>query len=85
MPSEQNSRGKARHDCQGRFDSCQAGPAVNYCEEANDGTFWAGNCEYESMVNYCPFCGTKARKQAENTDGGTTWAGRDDTDLKGGS
>src|ERR1035437_732824 len=24
------------------------------------GTFWAGNDEYESQVNYCPFCGAKA-------------------------
>lgn len=47
-------------------DSAQAGPAVNYCfEAADDGSFWAGNAEYESQVNFCPFCGEKAKVETE--------------------
>ena len=48
----------------------RCGHAVTYCEETacgNDspqaheaGTLFAGNGEYESQVNYCPFCGYKA-------------------------
>ena len=65
---------KQLHRCEERYDSTQCGPAIDYCYEERDGTLWAGNGEYESMVNYCPFCGRKARKPAETTEGGTTWA-----------
>jgi hypothetical protein len=39
------------------------GPAVTSCVETEDGTLLAGNDEYESKVNFCPFCGFKARQQ----------------------
>ena len=37
------------------------GPAVEGCEERDDGSLWAGNGEYGSRVNFCPFCGYKAK------------------------
>ena len=36
------------------------GPAVELCEERDDGSLWVSNDEYGSRVNYCPFCGYKA-------------------------
>lgn len=36
------------------------GPAVDSCDEYNDGTFWVGNGEYGSQVNFCPVCGAEA-------------------------
>ncbi len=63
------------HRCESRFDSSQCGPAVDYCYEDDEGFLWAGNAEYESMVNYCPFCGVKAKMTAVNSKppGGETW------------
>ncbi len=34
--------------------------AIEHVAEQDDGTFWAGNGEYESQVNFCPVCGAKA-------------------------
>jgi hypothetical protein len=39
------------------------GPAVTSCNETEGGSLWVGNIEYESRVNFCPFCGFKARQQ----------------------
>ncbi len=39
------------------------GHAVEYMFEADDGTLWAENDEYGTQVNFCPFCGYKARTQ----------------------
>jgi hypothetical protein len=39
------------------------GPAVFYCIE-EDGIFHIGGDEYDSSVNYCPFCGEKAPVQS---------------------
>jgi hypothetical protein len=39
------------------------GPAVEECSENEQGEFWAGNNEYSSRVNFCPFCGEKAPAQ----------------------
>ena len=40
------------------------GAAVTYCDEQDsDGTFWVGNDEYASQVNFCPVCGAKAPVQ----------------------
>ena len=66
-----------KHRCEARFDSAQCGPAVDYCYSSSDGALWAGNGEYESMVNFCPFCGLKADVPAVNTNppGGETWTG----------
>jgi hypothetical protein len=40
----------------------QCGPAVLACREKEDGSLWVDNDEYESRVNYCPFCGFQARQ-----------------------
>jgi len=37
------------------------GIAVYYCTEHDDGTLWIGNDEYENQINFCPFCGYKAK------------------------
>ena len=37
--------------------------AVDFCWEHDNGTLWVTNSEYESQVNYCPFCGYKALSQ----------------------
>jgi hypothetical protein len=41
----------------------QYGYAVMYCVENEVGELWVDNDEYQSQVNYCPFCGYKAAKQ----------------------
>jgi hypothetical protein len=33
------------------------------CYEDKDDCLWMHPGEYESQVNYCPFCGYKAKKQ----------------------
>ena len=59
------------HDCchyhHARTNFCGAGPAIEYCYEDDYGMF-AGNGEYESQVNYCPFCGEKADIQGPVED-----------------
>jgi len=39
----------------------------SYERSTSEGTveLWVGNGEYESQVNYCPFCGKKAEVQVE--------------------
>jgi len=49
--------------CRGRSPNEECGPAIDYCYEEEDGSLWAGNGEYESQVNFCPFCGKKAKRQ----------------------
>ncbi len=59
------------HNCSpntGRYADYQAGPAITSCEEDEHGFFWAGNGEYETMVDFCPFCGTKAERPAVDQD-----------------
>lgn len=47
----------------------QCGPAIHYCKEDEEyGFLWAGNGEYETMVNFCPFCGYKAKRPAVDQD-----------------
>lgn len=53
------------HRCEGSTPHDGYGEAVDCCHEREDGTFWAGNDEYGSQVNFCPFCGAKAPKQVE--------------------
>jgi len=38
------------------------GDAISYCYEKLDGTLWISNIEYASQINYCPYCGYKAKK-----------------------
>ena len=49
-----------RHSCEHMSPSSGYGGAISHCVEDEDGKFWVGNGEYESRVNYCPFCGVTA-------------------------
>jgi hypothetical protein len=51
------------HHCFGHLPSEADGPAIIMCEEAEDGTLWAGNIEYSSQVAFCPYCGFRAAQQ----------------------
>lgn len=53
-----------RHSCKYKSSSDGYGAAIYYCIEDEDGKFWVGNDEYESQVNYCPFCGATAPTQS---------------------
>ena len=63
-PKEAVARG--RHFClapkRAEGERGEWGDAVDYCQEAPDGTFFVANREYESKVEYCPFCGEKSKK-----------------------
>ena len=62
IPKEENG-----HSCAGTTANAECGPAITYCYEEGgkyEGCFWVGNGEYESQVNFCPFCGEKAGKPA---------------------
>mgnify|MGYP003404892953 CR=1 FL=1 len=37
------------------------GVAISTCAEDEDGRLWVDNEEYGNAVNYCPFCGFKAK------------------------
>ena len=39
------------------------GPAILRCYEDEQGRLWVTNDEYESQVNFCPFCGYQAKNQ----------------------
>ena len=39
------------------------GAAINSCSEIEEGELWVDNGEYASQVNYCPYCGFKAKVQ----------------------
>ena len=41
------------------------GVAVFDCEENERGEFWVSNGEYDTRVNFCPFCGQKATVPVE--------------------
>jgi len=72
-----NSAKRKLHDCVEYTTSALCGAAINYCREyIIDGSFWAGNSEYESQVRYCPFCGKKAMSFPElKNDGYSTHDG----------
>lgn len=65
---EQCSKAHSYHNCistgapRGGF-----GAAVDSCTERSDGTLWAGNDEYATQVNFCPFCGYSARVRLTDT------------------
>jgi hypothetical protein len=54
----------ALHHCEGMTNEDNYGGAINECEEYDNGSLWVTNDEYDSQVNYCPFCGYKAKLQA---------------------
>jgi hypothetical protein len=37
------------------------GEAISDCYEQINGELWVSNGEYSSQVNYCPYCGYKAK------------------------
>ncbi len=41
------------------------GTAIDYCFEDDGGRLWAGNTEYETQVNFCPFCGYPAETKID--------------------
>lgn len=49
------------HFCYQKTKAGMFGEAVTYCFEADDGWFWVGNFEYESAVEFCPFCGAHSQ------------------------
>ena len=60
---------KQRHLCEGFLPSASYGGAIDECREDDQCRLWVGNGEYSSQVNYCPFCGHKARTDAAGESG----------------
>ena len=54
-----------KHDCKYMTPHAAYGNAIAECFELDNGQFWVGNGEYESQVNYCPFCGVSAPKKVD--------------------
>ena len=46
-----------KHHCEGILPSEAYGEAITHCIEDDNGKLWAGNDEYSSQVNFCPYCG----------------------------
>lgn len=67
------------HRCEPGFDFSEGemvfcsggtnGAAITRCMDNGDGRLWVGNSEYSNQVNYCPFCGFRARVQVEWSPG----------------
>lgn len=53
---------KLFHFCQANTRHRAYGPALSYCYQDEEG-MWAGNGEYESQVNFCPYCGQSSSKK----------------------
>ena len=53
------------HNCAGTLPSCAYGEAIYDCTEDENSKLWVGNGEYASQVNFCPYCGFKARVLAK--------------------
>lgn len=53
-----------KHSCEKGLPYGAYGSAICDCVENSEGELWVGNGEYKSQVNFCPFCGFKARKCA---------------------
>ena len=49
------------HRCEGSLPEAAYGKAITYCYEDVAGKLWITNEEYASQVNFCPYCGCKAR------------------------
>ena len=58
------------HRCEGELPHDGYGPAIDVCIENDNGQLWVSNDEYASQVNYCPYCGYKAKA---TTSENTTW------------
>lgn len=53
-----------RWACRKEFHRCY-GTAVMECEESDNGELWVSNIEYETRVNFCPFCGYRSTNPVE--------------------
>jgi len=49
------------HNCSGILPYSGYGEAIDHCYEDLDGSLHAGNDEYCSQVNFCPYCGYKSK------------------------
>lgn len=49
------------HCCEVNAQSDGYGSAVDRCKEKENGQLWVENSEYATQVNFCPFCGYKAK------------------------
>lgn len=55
-------KGKIRgHRCEGSLPEAVYGSAIASCYEDETGKLWITNEEYASQVNFCPYCGFKAK------------------------
>ena len=55
------------HRCEGELPVATYGKAISYCYEDADGKLWITNEEYASQVNFCPYCGFKAKVEVKET------------------
>ena len=53
----------SKHECEGELPGACYGEAIQHCYENEAGELWVSNDEYSSQVNFCPYCGFKARIQ----------------------
>lgn len=53
------------HRCKGTLPEAAYGKAITYCYEDTDGKLWITNEEYASQVDFCPYCGCKAKIEVE--------------------
>lgn len=58
---------KDLHICRTKTIYRQWGNSITYCYEDKDSSLWTGNEEYESQVNFCPFCGYEAINKIKDT------------------
>ena len=68
--NEKKTKEKTLHKCIGDLPDSAYGDAITECYEEDNGKLWAGNGEYNSQVNFCPYCGYKAKKQVTLTSDG---------------
>jgi len=52
------------HRCEGELPKAAYGATITYCYEDAEGKLWVTNEEYASQVNFCPYCGYKAKVEA---------------------
>ena len=62
-PALREGKTRKLHNCAHVLPEDGYGAAIEDCVEHDDGSFWAGNGEYGSQVNYCPFCGKISTKR----------------------
>lgn len=64
------------HKCEGTLPEDSYGSAISSCFEGEDGALWVSNEEYASQVNFCPYCGFRAKIQLRPSGSGidTEWA-----------